>query len=135
MAKQPIQQEQPEQSLSELLQIRRDKLAELQGSGKDPFVITKYVVTHHSEQTGKDYMAFTDHSKAPDGSASVFYATYDPDAENIDLAPIQTQSEWIMMREMFEQIQEDAAREVITQFRQAMGAPTAEEKPAEEQAE
>lgn len=34
--------------LSELLQIRRDKLSALQAAGKDPFVITKYAVTHHS---------------------------------------------------------------------------------------
>ena len=33
---------------NELLQIRREKLAELQAAGKDPFVITKYDVTHHS---------------------------------------------------------------------------------------
>ena len=41
-------QVQEEVSLSELLQIRRDKLAELQNSGNDPFEITKYNVTHHS---------------------------------------------------------------------------------------
>jgi lysyl-tRNA synthetase class 2 len=35
-------------NVNELLQIRRDKLAELQEAGKDPFVITKYDVTHHS---------------------------------------------------------------------------------------
>ena len=95
-------------------------------------IVCDILFTHHSEQTGKDYMAFTDHSKAPDGSASVFYATYDPNAESIDLAPIQTQSEWVMLREMFEQIQEDAARGMIEQFRQAMGAPAGEaeaEKP------
>ena len=95
-------------------------------------IVCDILFTHHSEQTGKDYMAFTDHSKAPDGSASVFYATYDPNAESIDLAHIQTQSEWIMLREMFEQIQEDAARGMIEQFRQAMGK---EEAPAEEKAE
>ena len=95
-------------------------------------IVCDVLFTHHSEQTGKDYMAFTDHSKAPDGSASVFYATYDPNAESIDLAPIQTQSEWVMLREMFEQIQEDAARGMIEQFRQAMGK---EEAPAEEKAE
>ena len=95
-------------------------------------IVCDILFTHHSEQTGKDYMAFTDHSKAPDGSASVFYATYDPNAESIDLAPIQTQSEWIMLREMFEQIQEDAARGMIEQFRQAMGK---EEASAEEKAE
>ena len=42
--------EQPEQSLSELLQIRRDKLNQLQQDGQDPFVITKYNVTHHSDE-------------------------------------------------------------------------------------
>ncbi len=36
------------QNLNELLQIRRDKLKELQDAGRDPFVITKYDVTHHS---------------------------------------------------------------------------------------
>ena len=42
---QPVQ---TEPSLSELLQIRRDKLTELQKAGKDPFAITRYDVTHHS---------------------------------------------------------------------------------------
>ena len=35
-------------SVSELLQIRRDKLTDLQGAGLDPFALTKYEVTHHS---------------------------------------------------------------------------------------
>ncbi len=39
-----------ESSLSEVLQIRRDKLLEMQKEGKDPFQITKYNVTHHSEE-------------------------------------------------------------------------------------
>ena len=42
------------QDLSELLQIRRDKLADLQRRGKDPFKITKYDVSHHSEEVKKD---------------------------------------------------------------------------------
>ena len=41
------------QDLSELLQIRRDKLADLQRRGKDPFKITKYDVSHHSEEVKK----------------------------------------------------------------------------------
>ena len=39
---------QPEQNLNELLKVRREKLAELQESGNDPFEITKYDQTHHS---------------------------------------------------------------------------------------
>ncbi len=37
-----------EKSLNEMLQIRRDKLRELQEMGKDPFLIEKYDYTHHS---------------------------------------------------------------------------------------
>ena len=39
-----------EQNLSEILQIRRDKLAELQQMNKNPFDITKYEQTHSSKQ-------------------------------------------------------------------------------------
>ncbi len=39
---------QEEQSLSELLQIRRNKLKELQDAGEDPFQLTKYRVSHRS---------------------------------------------------------------------------------------
>ena len=42
------QNQQPELNLSQLLQIRRDKLKELQESGNDPFLITKYEVDNHS---------------------------------------------------------------------------------------
>ena len=44
---QPVQEE---ASLSELLQIRRDKLDELRAAGNDPFTETKYDVTHHSNE-------------------------------------------------------------------------------------
>ena len=43
------------QEISELLQIRRDKLAELQANGKDPFKITKYDVSHHSQDIKDGY--------------------------------------------------------------------------------
>nr|WP_294492499.1 lysine--tRNA ligase [uncultured Mediterraneibacter sp.] len=39
-----------EQDLNQLRKVRREKLAELQQSGKDPFVITKYDQTHHSQE-------------------------------------------------------------------------------------
>lgn len=41
---------QEEQSLTELRQIRRDKLSELQRAGQDPFQITKFTVTAHSQE-------------------------------------------------------------------------------------
>ncbi len=43
--------------LSELLQIRRDKLKALQEAGQDPFQITKYDVTHHAEEVKAQFEA------------------------------------------------------------------------------
>ncbi|MDD6067109.1 MAG: lysine--tRNA ligase, partial [Firmicutes bacterium] len=42
------------QDINQLLKVRREKLAELQENGKDPFQITKYDVTHHSQEV-KDH--------------------------------------------------------------------------------
>ena len=48
MAKEQNNQPQQEQDINQLLKVRREKLANLQAAGKDPFKITKYDVTHHS---------------------------------------------------------------------------------------
>ena len=39
-----------EQDLSQILQVRRDKLAALQKEGKDPFQQTKFTVSAHTQQ-------------------------------------------------------------------------------------
>ena len=39
-----------EQDLNQLLKVRREKLANLQEAGNDPFVITKYDQTHHTKE-------------------------------------------------------------------------------------
>ena len=45
----------PEQDLNQILKNRREKLKNLQDAGKDPFQITKYDVTHHSEEIKNNY--------------------------------------------------------------------------------
>ena len=44
-----------QQDLNQLLKVRREKLQALQENGKDPFVITKYDVTHHSDEVKAEY--------------------------------------------------------------------------------
>lgn len=44
-----------ENELSQLLQVRRDKLKELQSAGRDPFVITKFNQTHKSQDIKDNY--------------------------------------------------------------------------------
>ena len=54
------QKQTQEQDMNQLLKVRRDKLKELQESGKDPFVITKYDVTHHSQEIKDNYEELED---------------------------------------------------------------------------
>ena len=49
------QKEEAAQDLNALLQIRREKLLALQQEGRDPFVITKYNQTHHSQEIKDNY--------------------------------------------------------------------------------
>lgn len=44
-----------EQDINQLLKVRREKLADLQENGKDPFVITKFDVTNHSTDIKENY--------------------------------------------------------------------------------
>ena len=46
-----------EQDLNQLRKVRREKFAELQQNGKDPFVITKYDQTHHSQEIKENFDA------------------------------------------------------------------------------
>jgi len=55
VAEQQNQNQVKEEDLNQLLKVRRDKLAELQEAGKDPFKITKYDVTVHSSDIKENY--------------------------------------------------------------------------------
>ena len=39
----------PEQDISEILKVRREKLKTLQDAGRDPFAVTRFPVTHHTQ--------------------------------------------------------------------------------------
>lgn len=82
-------------------------------------VVCDILFKFQSKETGKHYMAFTDHSKDRDGNPSVFYATYDPEAEDISLAPIQSEQEWVMVRDMMNALQEEALNEMRQKLMEA----------------
>ncbi len=69
--------EMTEQQLSELLQVRRDKLTALVESGNDPFTITKYNVTAYTNEARAAYEAkeaayLAEHGAPEEGSAIEF---------------------------------------------------------------
>ena len=52
--------EQGTQDINQLLKVRREKLADLVENGKDPFVITKYDVTAHSDEIKDNFEEYAD---------------------------------------------------------------------------
>lgn len=95
----------------------QDNKFSVMAGGKE--IVCDILFKFQSKETGKHYMAFTDHSKDREGNPSVFYATYDPDAEDISLAPIQSQQEWMMVRDMMQALQEDAMNEMRKKLMEA----------------
>ena len=89
-----------EQDLNQLLKVRREKLANLQEAGNDPFVITKYDQTHHTEEAKALYEAHEKEilgdRKAPDTTGlseeearSVLKEDYNERRAIMDASPIQ----------------------------------------------
>ena len=69
------QQNIPSQELNQLLQVRREKLANLQAAGKDPFQITKFSQTHHTTEAADLYIAH---------EAELLSDRKEPDVEGMD---------------------------------------------------
>ena len=68
MNREPAQQE----DISELLQIRRDKLTQLQEAGQDPFVLTKYPVDSHAAPVREKYEHLQPEEEAGTTVAPIF---------------------------------------------------------------
>ena len=107
----------------------QDNKFSVMAGGKE--IVCDILFKFQSQQTGKHYMAFPAPSKDRDGNPSVFYATYDPDAEDISLAPIQSEQEWMMVRDMMQELSEktvNTLREKMMQAQQDAEAQAKEEE-------
>lgn len=56
--------------------------------------------TYENEETGVNYMAYTDNTTDEEGNTKVYASTFDPNEEDPILYPIETEEEW----EIIEQI-------------------------------
>lgn len=63
--------------------------------------------TFDSEETKKSYMVYTDNTTDEDGNVRVYASIYDPNAENTELMPIESEREWKIVETILESIQEE----------------------------
>lgn len=67
--------------------------------------------TFESDETGKNYIVYTDNTVDDEGCAKVFASIYDPDEDETKLLPIETEEEWNVIETILEQLQNELNEE------------------------
>ncbi len=66
--------------------------------------------TFESDETKKNYIVYTDNTKDEDGNVKVYASIYNPDKENTELMPIETDREWRVIETILDTIQEESKK-------------------------
>lgn len=81
----------------------------LSDEGKE--IECEVLFTFESEETGKNYIVYTDNSIDEDGNTKVFASIYNPDENETKLLPIETEKEWRIIETILEELQNEVAGE------------------------
>lgn len=68
--------------------------------------------TFESDETGKNYIVYTDNTKDEEGNVKVYAAIYEPDKDETKLEPIVSDHEWSIIEKILEELQEEAKKSV-----------------------
>lgn len=63
--------------------------------------------TFESDETGKNYIVYTDNTTDEEGFTKVFASAYNPDENDRTLLPIETEEEWEMIEHILNQLQSE----------------------------
>ena len=73
-------------------------------------VVCDVLFTFDSDETGKSYIAYTDNTKDENGNVQVYASIYNPDEENPELKPIESEKEWKVIETILETLQEEVSK-------------------------
>lgn len=62
--------------------------------------------TFESDETNKNYMVYTDNTKDENGNTKVYASVFKPDAEPLELLPVETEREWKIIETIITSITE-----------------------------
>ena len=70
-------------------------------------VVYDILFTFESDETGKNYIVYTDEKKDDKGNVQVYASTYNPNDSNIKLGAIETEKEWKVIQTILDTLQEE----------------------------
>lgn len=77
----------------------------LDENGKE--VECEVLFTFESDETGKNYIVYTDNTLDENGCTKVFASTFDPNSDDMALQPIETEKEWAIVQLVLEEVQSE----------------------------
>lgn len=63
--------------------------------------------TFESDETGKNYIVYTDNTTDEAGNTKVYASIYNPDEEETKLEPIETDKEWKIIETILDELQKE----------------------------
>lgn len=63
--------------------------------------------TFESDETGKNYIVYTDNTTDEEGNTKVYASIYTPDQDETKLEPIETDKEWKIIETILEELQKE----------------------------
>lgn len=63
--------------------------------------------TFESDETGKNYIVYTDNTTDEEGNTKVYASIYNPDEENLKLTAIETEKEWKIIETILDELQKE----------------------------
>lgn len=63
--------------------------------------------TFESDETGKNYIVYTDNALDEDGSTKVYANIYEPENDDMKLLPIETEKEWEIIQTVLNELLDD----------------------------
>ena len=67
--------------------------------------------TFESDETKKNYMVYTDNTKDDEGNTKVYASVFNPEAEPLELLPVETEREWKIIETIITSITEESKKE------------------------
>ena len=68
--------------------------------------------TFESDETKKNYIVYTDNTLDEQGNTKVYASIYNPDEENTNLIPIETDKEWKIIETILDELQQQARESI-----------------------
>lgn len=84
---------------------KENKFKVIDKDGKE--IEFEVLFTFESDETKKNYMVYTDNSTDEEGNVRVYASVFKPDAELLELLPVETEREWKIIETILDSIQEE----------------------------